>query len=122
MGCAGQFGYLEPDATGPLKYMSLLDKVPAEHRLFTDVWQTLVTQQGTFFRSYERLFRWDGRRMQVWVAPGIRFSGVAATPYYAALALGLVGVWRVDVVIPANAPTGNTVGVTMSCGSVAIVQ
>ena len=33
---------------------------------FTDVWQTLVTPQGVFFRSYELLFRWDGKTMHVW--------------------------------------------------------
>ena len=48
--------------------------------------------------------------------PQVSFGGVAATPYYAALAPGLVGVWRVNVVIPANAPTGDTVGVTMRQG------
>ncbi len=65
-GGAGQIGYLAPDATGSLHYVSILDKIPQEHRAFSDVWQILVTPQGNFFRSYERLFRWDGKRMQVW--------------------------------------------------------
>jgi signal transduction histidine kinase/DNA-binding response OmpR family regulator len=67
VGGNGDFGSLTPDATGTLNFVSLLDKVPPEHRAFTSVWQTLVTPQGVFFRSYERLFRWDGTRMQVWV-------------------------------------------------------
>ena len=66
LGASGNFGYLVPDANGARQYVSLLEKVPAQDRGFTDVWQTLLTPQGTFFRSYELLFRWDGKRMQVW--------------------------------------------------------
>ncbi len=66
VGASGNFGYLAADANGTRRYISLLQELPARDRGFTDVWQTLVTPQGTFFRSYERLFRWDGKRMQVW--------------------------------------------------------
>ncbi len=68
VGASGNFGYLAPDANGTRQFVSLLEKVPAQHHAFTDVWQTLITPQGIFFRSYERLFRWDGKRMQVWSA------------------------------------------------------
>ena len=66
VGAYGNFGYLEADAHGTLQYVSLLDKIPPEQRNFNDVWQVLITPQGNFFRSYARLFRWDGRRMQTW--------------------------------------------------------
>ncbi len=69
VGAYGDFGYLEPDANGTLQYRSLLEKVPQEDRRFNDVWQVLITPQGNFFRSYERLFRWDGRHMHVWTTP-----------------------------------------------------
>jgi hypothetical protein len=49
-------------------FVSLLDKIPAQNRSFTDVWQTLPTKQGVFFRSYKSLFRWDGKTMRVWSA------------------------------------------------------
>ena len=78
-GSNANFGYLSPDAAGTLKFVSLLDKVPTEHRSFTDVWQMLVTPQGIFFRSYERLFRWDGKHMQVWSpAAKSRFQALSA--------------------------------------------
>ena len=67
VGAYGDFGYLEPDANGTLHYASLGDKIPPEQRNFSDVWQVLITPQGNFFRSYERLFRWDGQRMHGWV-------------------------------------------------------
>ena len=69
VGAGADFGFLEPDSGGAFKYVSLLDKVPVEHRGFTDVWQILITPKGNFFRSYERLFRWDGKHMQIWASP-----------------------------------------------------
>jgi len=73
------FGYLAPDAAGTLHYVSLLDKVPTDRRAFTDVWQILVTPGGTYFRSYEMLFRWDGERMRTWLpAAKSKFQGIAA--------------------------------------------
>jgi signal transduction histidine kinase/CheY-like chemotaxis protein len=66
VGSNATLGYLSPDATGTLQFVSLIDQVPQADRAFTDVWQTVVTPQGVFFRSFERLFRWDGKRMQAW--------------------------------------------------------
>jgi signal transduction histidine kinase/DNA-binding response OmpR family regulator len=66
VGGAGQLGYLEADASGTLRFVSILDKIAPEDRGFTDLWQILPTAQGVYFRSYERLFRWDGQRMRAW--------------------------------------------------------
>jgi signal transduction histidine kinase/DNA-binding response OmpR family regulator len=78
VGGNGGFGYLAPDAKGTQSYVSVLDKVAEKDRNFTDVWQTLVTPQGVFFRSYEELFRWDGKTMHVWHAPaGSRFQALS---------------------------------------------
>ena len=79
VGGNGNFGYLEPDSTGAESFVSILEQVPGNERDFTDVWQTLVTPQGIFFRSYESLFRWDGKHMQVWPSVGkARFQAVSA--------------------------------------------
>jgi signal transduction histidine kinase/CheY-like chemotaxis protein len=67
-GLNGDFGYLASDNDGTLHYISLLDKVPLADRDFTAVWQTLATPQGTFFRAYNRIFRWDGKQMHIWSA------------------------------------------------------
>jgi signal transduction histidine kinase/DNA-binding response OmpR family regulator/ligand-binding sensor domain-containing protein len=79
MGGNGTFGYFEPDAKGILHYVPLLDKTPEKDRDFTDVWQTLVTPQGIFFRSFQLLFRWDGKSMHVWrPAEHSRFQALSA--------------------------------------------
>jgi signal transduction histidine kinase/CheY-like chemotaxis protein len=66
VGSNATLGYLAPDASGTLQFISIVDQIPQADRAFTDVWQTIVTPQGVFFRSFERLFRWDGKRMQAW--------------------------------------------------------
>jgi signal transduction histidine kinase/DNA-binding response OmpR family regulator len=69
VGERGEFGYLQPEPDGTLKHVSLMDKVPESSRAFTDVWQVLPTPGGIYFRSYERLFRWDGKSMKIWSSP-----------------------------------------------------
>ena len=79
LGGGGDFGYLTPDAAGSMHYVSLLDKISPEERDFTDVWQVLATPQGIFFRSFERLFRWDGAQMHSWpAAANSRFQALGA--------------------------------------------
>jgi len=78
VGLAEDFGYLAPDAAGTLKFVSLLDNLPADSRDFTEVWQALPTPQGVFFRTYEGLYRWDGEHIHVWKPePKSRFQGIA---------------------------------------------
>ena len=78
VGASGMFGYLEPDAIGQTHFVSMLDKIPEDKRDFTDVWQTVVTPQGIFFRSYTRMFRWDGKQLHVWDSrPGSRIEALS---------------------------------------------
>ncbi|HEX4949333.1 MAG TPA: two-component regulator propeller domain-containing protein, partial [Blastocatellia bacterium] len=66
VGSRADFGFLEPDANGTLQYVSLVEKIPPEHRIFSVVGRVLSTPQGIFFQSEARLFRWDGQGMKVW--------------------------------------------------------
>jgi signal transduction histidine kinase/CheY-like chemotaxis protein len=97
VGGNGQFGYLAPDAAGTLQYVSLLEKVPEDRRGFTDVWQTLPTPQGVFFRSYGRLFRWDGSRMQTWEPsePKGRFQALSVVRGHIYIAQSGVGLQEI---------------------------
>ena len=79
VGGSGNFGYLAPNAVGTMEFVSILDKVDPKDRGFTDVWQNLITPQGIFFRSYEELFRWDGKKVYVWhPEPGSKFQALSA--------------------------------------------
>ena len=68
VGGNGAIGTLESDANGNMRYVSFLDQIPPEHRQFHDVWQILVTPQATYFRSYDRIFRWDGQHLHAFAS------------------------------------------------------
>ena len=73
VGARGEFGYLAADESGLPRYVSLLDKVPAECRRFKDVWRTISTPDGVIFQSFEILFRYKpDQPIKVW-RPAKRF-------------------------------------------------
>jgi signal transduction histidine kinase/CheY-like chemotaxis protein len=72
VGAVGEFGYLAPDTSGDMQFVSLLGHVPADSREFADVWRTLFTPEGIYFQSPQYLFRWSDGRLRVW-KPQTRF-------------------------------------------------
>src|SRR5215831_16982379 len=75
VGARGDFGYLAADAAGSLRYISLLDSVPATDRGFKDVYQTAATPLGVFFSSGDHLFRWkSGAGLKVWRPSGRSYA------------------------------------------------
>lgn len=60
VGAQGDFGYLAADEIGRFHYLSLLEHVPPKFRDFADVWETLATSHGIYFRTNKYLFRWQG--------------------------------------------------------------
>lgn len=96
VGTKGDFGYLAPDSTGTLRYVSLLDKVDLSDREFSDVWGTHVTSEGVYFQTRTRLFRWDGKALKVW-DDGLSFhtSFVVQNRFYVrAIGVGLLEVTK----------------------------
>ena len=83
VGAVGEIGFLDPDATGGMRFVSLLDQVPPENRAFADVWRTLVTPEGIYFQSPQYLFRWSDGHLRVF-KPQSRFyrAAVAAGTLY----------------------------------------
>lgn len=57
VGAQGEVGTLEPDPSGQMQYVSLLNQIPSEERGFADVWTTFATKQGVVFCSATRIFR-----------------------------------------------------------------
>jgi signal transduction histidine kinase/CheY-like chemotaxis protein len=101
LGSVGTFGYIGEDANGTSKYFPLLDKIPPEHRAFNDVWQVLPTPAGVFFRTYARIFRWDGQRMHSWPSD-TRWEGLGTAHgrvYAVRGGVGLVEI-RGDEIVP----------------------
>ncbi len=75
VGATGELGYLEDAATGRPVFISLVDRLPAEYRRFTDVWTCHATTEGIWFQSREQLMFWNGSGFRVWKAEGGTFHG-----------------------------------------------
>ncbi len=68
VGAYGEIGKLEPDSTGTLQYVSLLDRVDPPFRDFGHTWSGTAGSGGVFFQTHRLLFRWNGRSMEHWAA------------------------------------------------------
>lgn len=66
VGAVGEFGYLEPDNKGQLRYKSLLGSIPKNSQSFPDVWSIGVTKEGIYFQADNRLFRYKNQKIDVW--------------------------------------------------------
>lgn len=66
LGAQGDLGFLAPDPAGELRFVSLLDSIPAEHRDFKDVWRTFALDGAVYFQSFKYIFRWKDGRFRVW--------------------------------------------------------
>jgi signal transduction histidine kinase len=56
VGCAAEFGYLEPDSKGEMQFISLLDQIPGADRGFTSVNKVITMKEGILFQARERIF------------------------------------------------------------------
>lgn len=65
VGGNGDFGYLDPDSLSNLRYVSLSEYIPDRHLNFDEIWKTHVADDATYFQGRHRLFRWDGKEMDV---------------------------------------------------------
>lgn len=69
VGSQGDIGFLEADAIGNLKYISLLDKIPEKEQNFTDVWTTFYNKNGVFFFTNNKIFCLKNNQITTFKAP-----------------------------------------------------
>jgi signal transduction histidine kinase/CheY-like chemotaxis protein len=73
VGSVGTFGYLAPDATGALKYVSISDRLPKDTPAFADVWRMFVTPDGVMFQTARAIFLWSHDKFSI-INAGSRFG------------------------------------------------
>ena len=56
IGGQDEFGYFFPDERGSLRFTSLVEKIPAVHRKFGDVWNIILLKGYLFIRTTEKIF------------------------------------------------------------------
>jgi ligand-binding sensor domain-containing protein len=68
VGASDNLGYLTPDSAGKTHFVSLVAHLPAELRSVGDVWQTIATPEGVYFKLNHYLMRWKDNKFKVWKA------------------------------------------------------
>ncbi len=74
VGSVGDLGYVEQDEHGESRFVSMVDKLPADLRVFEDVWRTFATPDGVYFQTQLAIFRWANGAMKVWRPTGRVFN------------------------------------------------
>jgi len=75
VGSFNELGYLAPDSTGRLQFISLLDRIDKRYHKCGPVWETYATNQGVYFRTPRYIFRFSSGTTKVWKAKtSFRFS------------------------------------------------
>ena len=59
VGAVSELGYLAPDATGSMKYNSLLHKLDSAVQSFSNVWKTYCAEEKVYFHTQKYLFLFD---------------------------------------------------------------
>ncbi len=79
----GDIGYLEPGKKGKLAFISLKDKLPEKHRIFTEVWEVHEHDGKILYRTNNKIFIWNGQAMKVMESKeGFHVGAVVQGNYY----------------------------------------
>lgn len=71
VGGQNELGYLATDASGAMKFVSILDKLAASERNMGDVWSIVSTPDGVYFSTTERLILYHPKTgVKIWKAEG----------------------------------------------------
>ncbi len=63
VGAFDEFGYLEPDELGEMRYKSLSQNLPIYERTFLNVWKTFATSKGIYFVTPKFVFRYYNNKI-----------------------------------------------------------
>ena len=75
VGSFNELGFLSPDSTGQLQYISLVNHLPEQYHQVANVWRIFATNHGVYFTTPKYILRWRNNRFQVWEAEtGFRLS------------------------------------------------
>ena len=84
-----------------LEYISLVDKIPEEHRAFEDVWEIDYYKGRIIYRTEFKLFCWDGEQMKVISSEeGYHVGNIVNDTYY--FESGMLGFADSEMTIPLN--------------------
>ena len=65
VGASNDFGFLQPDSIGNMKYVSLAQSVIEQGINFNDIWCVFATSQGVYFCANKYVFRYINKKVSV---------------------------------------------------------
>ena len=71
VGAFGEFGVLQANEGGELVFKSLSKNL--ENEIVEDVWKTVCSDQGTYFFTYEKIYRWRQNKLTSFNNPATGF-------------------------------------------------
>lgn len=71
VGAYGEFGVLQPNEGGELVFKSLSKNLESE--IVKDVWKTVCSDRGTYFFTYEKIYRWHQNKLTAFNNPASAF-------------------------------------------------
>lgn len=69
IGGQDEIGYFSPAKNGLLQYTALTQLIPAKDRAFGDVWDIVTIKNNIFFRSVNKIFKFNGQSFETFKAP-----------------------------------------------------
>lgn len=63
---SSDFGYLEPDSIGQLKFVPLKKQLVKVRKVEKEFWDVAVNSKGAFFKTPDEIIRWDGKDFKIW--------------------------------------------------------
>ena len=69
VGGQDEFGYLQPNDSGVMAYVSLKSLIPDADKTFADVWNIFTKDDEVFFCTVSGVYHFDGDRIQVYKTP-----------------------------------------------------
>ena len=96
IGGTSEIGYCEKDPLGGLHYVSLVPRLPAEHRDQLVVWDVEVTSRGIVFSAGNKIMRWDGMSFTIWPLPEARQASSQIISDAVYIAHPETGLWKLE--------------------------
>lgn len=66
VGAKSEFGYLGKDSLNRPIYISLSSDLEEKYQDFADVWNVYVTNEGVFFLTFKRVYRWHNNQLFIY--------------------------------------------------------
>ncbi len=92
-GGTATFGYLAPDSTGALSYVSLAHLIPVDHQPLGEIWTVQCLGNSVVFQSDNYLYLFDGKKLTSVAAESFFTFGYVAGGEYFVQQNGS-GLWR----------------------------